>query len=70
MNLRTLAMRIRVPKSKLRYVFWFIGTEGLLPVQDRRGRDNQSYYSPTDYLVVPERQKRAGAIAELQGDFG
>jgi hypothetical protein len=63
-------MRIRVPKSKLRYVFWFVGTEGLAPVENRRGRDNQCYYSPTDYSVSGERQWRTGTFAELQGDFG
>ncbi len=56
-NLRTLHKRIRVPKVKQQYVFWFLGIDGLTQLNGGRGRDKRIFFSPTDYDVVEERQK-------------
>jgi hypothetical protein len=56
-NLRTLHKRIRVPKVKQEYVFWFLGTDGLIRLNDGRGRDKWILFSKTDYHVDEERQK-------------
>ena len=45
-NLRTLFKRIRVPKAKQQYVFWFVGTEGLSQLNGGRGRDKRIFFSP------------------------
>lgn len=60
-NLRTLYKRIRVPKAKQEYIFWFIGTGGLRQLNNGLGRDRRIYFSPVDYLVTPDRQKIADA---------
>ena len=51
-----------MPKSKQEYVFWFIGTEGLIRLNDGHGRDKHIFYSPNDYDVVEERQQRPGGL--------
>lgn len=56
-NLRTLHKRLRVPKVKQEYVFWFVGTDGLAHHDDGRGRDKKIYFSPKDYAVEESRQK-------------
>lgn len=68
-NLRTLFKRIRVPRAKQEYVFWFVGTERLRRLNDGRGRDRWIYFSPMDYDVSKDRQRRAGATSELRGEF-
>jgi hypothetical protein len=69
MNLRTLYKRIRVPKLKQQYVFWFVGADGLTQLNEGRGRDRRIYFSPVDYDVVPERQKYGAATAQLSEAF-
>ena len=64
-NLRTLYKRLRVPKAKQEYVFWFVGTDGLSQLNDRRGRDKRIFFSPVDYEVAEERQKYAGLTEPL-----
>jgi hypothetical protein len=56
-NLRTLHKRLRVPRAKQEYVFWFVGAEGLTQLNDGRGRDKHIFFSPVDYEVAQERQK-------------
>src|SRR5579859_4979576 len=55
-NLRTLHKKIRVPKVKQAFIFWFLETTGLLQHNGGRGRDKRIYYSPTDYEVEEDRQ--------------
>lgn len=68
-NLKTLYKRIRIPKAKQEYVFWFTGTDGLKQPNEGRGRDKRIYYSPVDYDVVEDRQKAAGRTVQLQERF-
>jgi hypothetical protein len=68
-NLRTLYKRIRIPKTKQQYVFWFVGTEGLIQLNGGRGRDRYIYFSPVDYEVGPDRQKHGDATDLLVGAF-
>jgi len=68
-NLRTLHKRIRVPKAKQEYVFWFTGNEGLQQLNDGRGRDRWILFSPADYDVKKDRQKKAGSTEQVMGDF-
>ena len=68
-NLRVLYKKIRVPREKQEYVFWFDGNEGLTQLNDGMGRDKRIYYSPVDYLVGPDRQRHDGATAALQERF-
>jgi hypothetical protein len=63
-NLRTLYKRIRVPKAKQQYVFWFVGIDGLTQLNGGRGRDKHIYFSPVDYEVAEGRQGR-GDLTEL-----
>ena len=39
MTLRTLYKKIRVPKVKQVYVFWFVGSDGLSQLNGGRGCD-------------------------------
>jgi hypothetical protein len=64
-NLRTLFKRIRVPKPKQDYVFWFLGADGLQQLNGGRGRDKRIFYSPVDYEVIQERQKHGDATELL-----
>jgi hypothetical protein len=68
-NLRTLHKRIRVPKVKQEYVFWFCGTDGLCQLNDGRGRDRRIFFSPTSYQVASEKQKRDGLSVDLFEEF-
>lgn len=68
-NLRTLHKRLRVPRIKQEYVFWFTGTEGLTQINDGRGRDRRIFFSPVDYEVARERQRYAGLTEPLSEKF-
>jgi hypothetical protein len=68
-NLRTLYKRLRVPRAKQEYVFWFDGTEGLSHLNDGRGRDKRIFFSPVDYEVVKERQRYADLTEPLRETF-
>lgn len=68
-NLRTLYKRIRVPKAKQEYVFWFVGRDDLTQLFGGRGRDRRIFYSPADYLVAEVRQRHGGKPDAIQGDF-
>lgn len=68
-NLRTLHKRIRIPKIKQGFVFWFSGRTGLQQHRGGRGRDRCIFFSPTDYYVSPDRQKYAGATESIQENF-
>ncbi len=55
-----LAARLRIPRSKLAYVFSFAEHDGdLRPLRGGRGR--YVHYSPHDYSVEVERQISKGA---------
>lgn len=62
-NLRTLYKRIRVPKKKQGFVFWFVGREGLIQLFGGRGRDRRIFYSEADYTVEESRQQHKGTEA-------
>ncbi len=64
MTLRTLYKKIRVPKVKQAYVFWFVGSDGLSQLNGGRGRDKRMFFSPIDYNVVENRQKH-GDLTDL-----
>lgn len=68
-NLRTLYKRIRVPKVKQEYVFWFLETVGLTQLNGGRGRDKTIFFSPTDYDVLKERQKHGDTTEQLMEAF-
>ncbi len=64
-NLRTLHKRIRVPKAKQAYVFWFVGSGGLTQLFGGLGRDKRIDFSPVDYDVAEDRQKYGDETAQL-----
>jgi hypothetical protein len=68
-NLRTLYKRIRVPKVKQAYVFWFVKTTGLQQLHDGTGRDRHIFFSAVDYEVVADRQRFAGGTEGLKESF-
>jgi len=68
-NLRTLCKRLRIPRVKREYVFWFTGTAGLMQLNDGRGRDRYIYFSPTDYEVAPHRQRFEGSTDTLSEEL-
>lgn len=68
-NLRVLFKRIRVPKAKQEYVFWFTGREGLSQLFGGLGRDKRIFYSPVDYPVPEDRQQRDGSTRILLEEF-
>jgi len=69
-NLRTLYNRIRVPKVKQEYVFWFVERDGLTRLNKGRGRDKWILFSPVDYNVQRgPRQKHKDATVLLLEKF-
>jgi hypothetical protein len=68
-NLRTLYKRIRVPKVKQEYVFWFAGREGLTQLFGGRGRDKRIFFSPSDYHVPEPRQRHGDQTDALKEVF-
>ena len=68
-NLKTLYKRLRVPKVKQEYAFWFTGVEGLQKLNDGQGRDKRIYYSQVDYSVAQERQQADGRTDDLKERF-
>ena len=69
LNLRVLYKKIRVPREKQEYVFWFDGNEGLTQLNDGTGRDKRIFYSPVDYLVERDRQRYGDVTAPLKERF-
>lgn len=55
---RNLAQKLRIPRSKLAFIFVFTGGEDLTPLDGGRGQ--YIFYSPDDYLVGKDRQTRCG----------
>lgn len=68
-NLRTLYKRIRVPKVKQQYVFWFDAEYGLVQLNGGRGRDKRIWFSPVDYDVDESRQRYEGPTDDLSDSF-
>jgi hypothetical protein len=60
---RNLAIRLRIPRSKLAYVFSFTGQEGLQPLAG--GRGEYVFWSPTDYNVDEDRQVYCGPTEKM-----
>src|SRR5262245_64916979 len=53
-----LAQRLRIPRSKVQFVFEFTDVGDLTPLPGGRGQ--YVFYSPADYEVDPPRQLYAG----------
>jgi hypothetical protein len=68
-NLKTLYKRIRVPKIKQEYVFWFEGRDGLTQLFGGRGRDKRIFFSPIDYEVPLERQRHGDTTESVLEKF-
>lgn len=64
-NLKTLCKRLRIPKSKQEYVFWFTERTGLIQHNNGRGRDKVIFYSPVNYHVDQERQEHGDLTEDL-----
>ncbi len=58
-----LASRLRIPTSKLAYVFGFDGQDGLKPLEGGRGK--YVFWSPVDYNVDKPRQRYHGLTKEM-----
>jgi hypothetical protein len=54
-----LAVRLRIPREKLEFVFQFYDAGDLRPLDG--GRGSYILYSPTDYLVAEGRQQHKGS---------
>ena len=67
--MRTLFKRIRVPKVKKRYVFWFLDIVGLEQLNGGSGRDRHIFVSRSDYNVDGARQKYEGKTADVMEQF-
>jgi len=68
-NLRVLHKKLRVPKIKQEYIFWFTKTEGLVQLHDGLGRDRHIFFSEVDFDIEPPHQKYQGKTDELKGPF-
>lgn len=68
-NLRTLHKRIRVPKAKQEYVFWFVGHDGLTQLNHGHGRDKRIFFTPVDYEVDEARQRHGNLSGQLFEEF-
>ena len=68
-NLRTLYKKLRVPKIKQEYVFWFSGRDGLSQLNAGRGRDRRIFFSAVDYDVVQSCQRHGDVTHILLGVF-
>jgi hypothetical protein len=55
-----LAVRLFLPREKLKYLFSFEDQGDLRPLPGGRGRLERIFYSPTDYPVERERQRFQG----------
>lgn len=64
-----LSVKIFVPKEKLAYLFAFTDLGDLKQLPGGRGRLRRIFYSPTDYIVVPVRQKYSGASSSAPADL-
>ncbi len=62
-NTANLAKRLRVPKEKIGYVFYFTNGSDLKPLPG--GRVAFVFYSPDDYLVDNSRQVDHGPTKEV-----
>ena len=66
METTNLAKRLRLPRRKVEYFLSFLDVGDLRPL--RGGRGDFIFYSPGDYLVVPERQDRHGCLRDALGE--
>lgn len=63
---KNLALRLRIPRMKLEYVFMFEDKADLLPLRGQRGE--YIFYSPKDYLVDGTRPRACGESAKIEAD--
>ena len=68
-NLHVLHKKIRVPREKQAYIFWFTGTDGLTQLNNGTGRDKRIFYSAVDYQVDKERQRYGEPTQPLSEKF-
>jgi len=62
-----LALRLRIPKSKLEFAFCFQDAGDLVRLRGGRGR--YISYSPEDYAVAEDRQVATGSRSEVEEDL-
>ena len=67
-NAPLLARRLRIPKTKLEFVFVFVNDVGLRPLRGDRGEFIR--YSPNNYSVVRNRQQGEPRQTKLGGAKG
>ncbi|CAN5915860.1 hypothetical protein BH23PLA1_BH23PLA1_23760 [soil metagenome] len=65
-RIRNLANRLRIPRSKVEYVFCFRDSQDLIPLAGGRGLF--ILYSPQDYLVERLRQVFSGPSKDFLED--
>src|SRR5947207_1802683 len=61
-----LARKLRLPKGKLQWLFKFDGQEGLIPLDEGKGRGEYIFYCPEDYTVEPHRQRFKDKVEKYQ----
>lgn len=59
-----LALRLRIPRTKLEFVFCFSDRSDLIPL--RGGRGHFIFYSPEDYSVNEDRQVASGTSGDVE----
>lgn len=62
---KNLALRLRVPRSKIEHAFVFTDGGDLLPLRGHRG--DFILYSPVDYVVAESRRIASGERSSLAG---
>ena len=55
--------RTRIPKAKQKFVFAFVGTDGLLPKEG--GKRKYIFWTPHDYILDEPRQAYHGLSEQL-----
>lgn len=68
-NLGMICKKLRIPRPKRDFVFWFSGAEGLEQLNGGRGRDQYILFSPVEYLVERPRQRFSGTPEEIGNEF-
>jgi hypothetical protein len=61
---KNLALRLRIPRAKIAYVFAFDGQEDLKPLGGSRGA--YILYCTSDYVVPRSRQRAWGTRADVE----
>ncbi|HEX3656020.1 MAG TPA: HYD1 signature containing ADP-ribosyltransferase family protein [Pirellulales bacterium] len=68
-NLRVLCKKLRIPREKQDFVFWFDRDNDLVQLNNGTGRDRRIFFSATDYLVEEPRQRYKGPTVDIVEHF-